>query len=91
MTILIFDCIGDLFASIGYSHSLNTKKIDRNIARLNQTEWFKEIYGDEKYRRLFFVNRHVRSYLQSSLRVNKMIRSKDAQKRFIILLEKHIK
>lgn len=91
MNILIFDFISDIFSSIAYSNSLNTRKIDQNIARLNKTEWFKEIYGNEKYRRLFFANRHVRGYLQSSLKVNRMLRKKDAQHKFIIFLEKQIK
>jgi hypothetical protein len=43
------------------------------------------------YRRLFFVNRHVRDCLQSSLRVNRMIRNKEAQQRFLRFLDKQIK
>ncbi|TQR07824.1 hypothetical protein FG382_22080 [Psychrobacillus lasiicapitis] len=70
---------------------MNTKKIDQNIERLNQYEWFKKIYADEKYRRLFFVNKRVRVYLQSTIRIRKIIRSKEAQKKLLYLLEKEIK
>ena len=70
--------------------SLNTRKIDRNIERLLELEWFKTIYGEEKYHRLFFVNRHVRGYLQSTLRVNKIIRSQKAQIKFMRLLDKQL-
>jgi hypothetical protein len=87
----IFDLISDLFGSAGQSDSINTQKVDRNIARLNEHDWFKDIYSDEKYRRLFFVNRHIRAHLQSSLRVNRMIRDLDARERFLLLLDKHLK
>ena len=87
----IFDFIGDLLGSSGHSNTLNTQKIDRNIDKLKQYEWFKDLYEDEMYRRLFFVNRHIRAYLQSSLRVNRMMRNKEAQQRFLRLLDKQIK
>lgn len=76
--------------SAGQSGSINTQKVDQNIARLNEHEWFKDIYTDEKYRRLFFVNRHVRGYLQSSFRVNKMIRDLDAREKLLRLLDKQL-
>ncbi len=38
------------------STSLDTKKIDRNIEMLKNYSWFKDIYDDERYHRLFFVN-----------------------------------
>ena len=87
----IFELIAGLFGSIGYSDALNTKKIDQNIERLNQYDWFKKIYEDEKYHRLFFVNKHVRRFLQSTIRVRKIIRSKEAQRKLLFLLDKQIK
>jgi hypothetical protein len=87
----IFELIAGLFGGIGYSDTLNTKKIDQNIERLNQHDWFKKIYEDEKYHRLFFVNKHIRSYLQSTIRVRKIIRSKEAQRKLLLLIEKQIK
>ncbi len=86
MLSFIFELIAGLFCSIGYDDTLNTKKIDRNIERLNQHDWFKKIYEDEKYHRLFFVNRKVRHYLQSTIRVNKMIRKIEAQKNYLFFL-----
>lgn len=68
--------------------ALDTKKIDRNIAKLKEYSWFKNVYENEKYRRSLFANRKVRGYLQSSIRVNRMIKSKRAQNKFIALLEK---
>jgi len=80
---------GILGGTLG-DNSLNTRKIDRNIELLKELQWFNTIYDDEKYHRLFFVNRHVRSYLQSTLRVNKIIRSQKAPKKFMRLLDKQI-
>ena len=62
MLSLLFELIAGLFGSVGYSDALNTKKIDQNIERLNQYDWFKQIYEDERYHRLFFVNKHVRRF-----------------------------
>ncbi|KIL72315.1 hypothetical protein [Bacillus badius] len=70
--------------------ALDTKKIDRHIARLNQFDWFKQIYTDESYHRSFFVNRKVRWYLQSSLRVNRMIKKEKAQRRFLAFLDRQV-
>ena len=69
---------------------LNTQKIDSNIEKLKQLSWFKSLYEDEKYCSLFFGNRKVRSYLQSSIRVKGIIKNEYAQKRFIALLEKQV-
>ena len=91
MLSLLFELIAGLFGSVGYSDALNTKKIDQNIERLNQYDWFKKIYEDERYHRLFFVNKHVRRFLQSTIRVRKMIRSKEAQRKLLFLLDKQIK
>ena len=71
--------------------ALNTRKIDKNIEQLKQQEWFKKIYEDEKYHRLFFTNRHVRAYLQSSTRVKKIIRSNEAQRKLMSILDKQLK
>ncbi|HSJ38144.1 MAG TPA: hypothetical protein VK945_08000 [Planococcus sp. (in: firmicutes)] len=68
--------------------SLNSKKIDRHIQQLQQYSWFSALYEDERYRRSFFANKKVRGYLQSSLRVNRLIKDDKAQKSFAHLLEK---
>ncbi|GED21016.1 hypothetical protein KGI01_27570 [Kurthia gibsonii] len=39
---------------------LNTKKIDANIQRLLKYSWFDELYSTDKFRHLFFANKHVR-------------------------------
>jgi len=51
MLSFLIELIAGLF---GYSDTLNRKKIDQNIEQLNQHDWFKKIYEDEKYHRLFF-------------------------------------
>ncbi|MGE7925682.1 hypothetical protein ACQKND_21190 [Viridibacillus arvi] len=91
MTSFLLEFIAGLFGSIGYSGTLNTKKIDQNIDRLKQHEWFKNIYEDERYHRLFFVSKKVRLHLQSTIRVRKIIRSKKAQKNLLAFLNKQIK
>lgn len=65
------------------STTLHTTKIDGNMERLRQYDWFEEIYQDDRYRRLFFANRHVRKYLQHNRRVNQMMKKKRAQAKFI--------
>lgn len=70
--------------------ALHTRKIDRNIARLQQYDWFHAIYYDDQYRSLFFANHHVRKYLQSNIRVNRMMKKKQAQERFILFLNKQL-
>lgn len=84
------DIIAGLLDGSSFDNSLDTRKIDRNIERLKELDWFKTIYDEEKYHRLFFVNRHVRGYLQSTIRVNKIIRSKKAQIKLMRLLDNQI-
>jgi len=91
MVSLLIEIIAGLFGSVGYGDTLNTKKIEQNIELLNQYDWFKKIYEDERYHRLFFVNKHVRRYLQSTIRVRKIIRSKEVQGKLLFLLDKEIK
>lgn len=67
--------------------SLNSKKIDSHIQQLQQYPWFSALYEDERYRRSFFANKKVRGYLQSSLRVNRLIKNEQTQKSFAHLLE----
>jgi hypothetical protein len=85
----LFDLLGELFD--GNSSGLDTRKIDRNIELLKQQGWFKKLYEEEKYHRLFFTNKNVRGYLQSTMRVKKIIRNNQAQRKLILLLDKHIK
>ena len=42
MLSFLFELIAGLFGSVGYSDTLNTKKIDQNIESLNQHDWFKK-------------------------------------------------
>ena len=73
---MISAVIEALIGSISLSTGLHTKKIDANILYLQQYEWFRMIYEDEKYRKLFITNYKVRSYLQSKLRVRLLVKIK---------------
>jgi hypothetical protein len=86
----LLELVSGMFNSVGYSATLDTKKIDQNIVRLNQHEWFKEIYEDEKYHRMFFANKHIRRYLQSSYRVRKMISHEKDQRKFLLFIHKQL-
>ncbi|MGY3186186.1 hypothetical protein [Lysinibacillus sp. TE18511] len=89
----MLDFVSDLLSGILFNGSttLNTNKIDKNIEKLQQYNWFNEIYHDDKYRKLFFANRNVRNYLQNNFRVKKIIKKTQAQKRFIYFLNKQLK
>jgi len=79
-----------LFISSGSGIVLNTQKIDKNIELLKGQAWFKQLYEDERYHRLFFVNRRVRKYLQSTIRVKKINSNPKAQQKFLLFLDKQI-
>lgn len=61
------------------------------MERLRQNDWFEEMYQDDRYRTLFFANRHVRKYLQHNWRVNQLMKKKRAQAKFIDFLHKQLK
>ncbi|WP_255473242.1 hypothetical protein [Rummeliibacillus sp. SL167] len=88
--ISIVSIVSPVFPFAG-DKSLNSKKIDANIKKLSQIDWFKEIYESEKYRHLFFENRNVRKYLSNNLRVNQLIRQQNQQEKFIQFLNKQLK
>ena len=69
------------------SRSLNTRKIDKNIEKLRELEWFNELYEIERHRKSFFINVKVRKYLQSNILVARLKNNKNEQKKFIKLLE----
>lgn len=75
----------------GGSNTLNTKKIDQNIEKLKNYTWFNDIYIDEKYQRLFLINRKVREYLQSTTRVKRIIKKEKSRNKFLELLNKEVK
>ncbi|MCL1698156.1 hypothetical protein [Lysinibacillus sp. BPa_S21] len=89
----MFDFLSDLLSGMicVNTGALNTKKIDNNIEHLKQQEWFKDIYEDEKYHRLFVTNRQIRAYLQSRTRIKKIIRSEVARRKLLLLIDKQIK
>jgi hypothetical protein len=86
----LFELISSFFESISLDNSLNTNKIDGHIDKLKKYSWFKDLYEDEKYHRLFILNRNVRKYLQSRIRVKRIIKSEDAKRKFISFLNQQI-
>ncbi|MFC4323260.1 hypothetical protein [Litchfieldia salsa] len=88
---MLYEIISGILQSIGQDSSLNTEKIDKNIKQLRKYEWFNGLYESETYRHLFFGNRKVRKYLQSSLTAKKMMRNQEAQEKFKQLLDKQEK
>lgn len=91
MTDFLSDVLSSLVPIIDTPKSLNTKKINKHIALLKQQHWFRNIYEDDKYYALLFGNRRVRFYLQSSLRVKRMIYKEKVQEKFLALLNKELK
>lgn len=67
---------------------LDSRKIDRNINKLKLFSWFNELYEDDRHHSSFFINLHVRKYLESSIHVFLLKSSEKEQKKFIQLLEK---
>lgn len=67
--------------------SLKTEKIEKNIEKLKQFSWFKELYENEQHHHSFFVSLKVRKYLESSICVNRLKSSKREQEKFIRLLQ----
>lgn len=88
---MIFEIIAGLLRSIGQDDSLNTKKIDKHIGKLRNYNWFNELYDNKKYHRLFFVNKHVRKFLQSTYQTKRLINNSNAQNSFKSFLEKQIR
>jgi hypothetical protein len=87
---MIFEIIAGLLGSIGQDDSLNTKKIDKHIEELRKYNWFNELYNDEKYHRLFFVNKRVRKFLQSTFLTKRLINNPNAQNTFKSLLNQQL-
>jgi hypothetical protein len=87
---MIFEIIAGLLGSIGQDDSLDTKKIDKHIEELRNYKWFNKLYNDEKYHRLFFVNRKVRKFLQSRILMKRLINNSNTQKTFQSLLDKQL-
>lgn len=85
---MLFEIIAGLLGSIGQDDSLNTKKIDKHIKELRKYNWFNELYEDEKYHRLFFVNKRVRKFLQSTFLTKRLRNNPNAQNTFKSLLNK---
>jgi hypothetical protein len=84
------DVLFDFFSN-GQFSGLDTRRIDAHIEELKEYDWFNRLYHDEKYRKRFFTNVHVRKYLQSRRRVNKIMDNPAAREKFVMLLEKQVK
>jgi hypothetical protein len=88
----LFSLLGEFLEAIVVSDGrLDTRKIDKNIDILRTQGWFKVIYEDEKYHRLFFTNKHIRRYLQSNYRTKRIMRSNKGREKFLMILNKQLK
>lgn len=83
----LLELLDGLLISPGWNTTLDTRKIDQNIILLKGEGWFNQIYENERYHRLFFINRQVRRYLQSTIRVKRIIRNPKAQQKFMVFLD----
>lgn len=66
---------------------LNTEKIEKNLEKLKGYSWFNEVYKMEEHQRSFYLSLKIRKYLQSSMRVNRLIRCEKERVKFILMLE----
>lgn len=71
--------------------TLDTKRVDYHINDLNKHAWFKEIYLDERYRKLLLMNYKTRSYLDSPFFVKRLMNHPNARDKFIHFLQKQLK
>lgn len=89
--ISLFGIIMSLFTSTDLisssNSSLNTRKIDKNIEKLRELEWFNDLYENERHHKSFLMNLKVRKYLQSKILVARLKNNEKEQKKFIQLLE----
>ena len=86
---MISAVIEALIGSISLSTGLHTKRLMLTYFTCKEYEWFRIIYEDEKYRKLFITNYKVRSYLQSKLRVRLLVKIKCTTK-ILKLVEEQI-
>ena len=88
--ISLIGIIMSLFTSTNLRSStnsfLNTRKIDKNIKKLRELEWFNSLYESERHHKSFFMNLKVRKYLQSNILVSRLKNNKNEQKKFMQLL-----
>lgn len=83
----IFISVSAAISIFNPSTSLDTRKIDKNIERLRQLEWFNDLYESERHHKSFFINLKVRKYLESSIHVSRLRSNEREQKKFSQLLE----
>jgi hypothetical protein len=86
----LFEIIRAIFENMANDRSLNTAKIDKNIEELRKYKWFTDLYENEKYHRLFLVNRDIRKYLNSSLRIKRLKTNPNVQRKFVRWLERQL-
>lgn len=87
LTIISSIISGVNFFDLSGGKGLNTEKIEKNIEKLKGYSWFNEVYKMEEHQRSFYVSLKIRKYLQSSMRVNRLIRCEKERVKFILMLE----
>jgi len=72
------------------NRALNTQKINKNIEKLSSHDWFKELYNNETYRKVFLFNRVIRRYLESDRKVDKLVHNLKKREQFLKLLHEQM-
>src|SRR5690606_28735808 len=68
------------------------RKLEKNVAILNEDPWFAELEHDFRYNHLIWNNRKVVRYLSLSSNVDKLLKDSDEKAKFKKLLTyEHIK
>ncbi|UPO90268.1 hypothetical protein [Niallia sp. Man26] len=86
----IIDLIIAMMGSMSNQRTLDTRRVDSHIEKLNQLVWFQQLFAEEKYRKLFITNYKIRQYLDSPFRVKRLENSTKTQERFLKLLNKQL-
>lgn len=89
--LFLYELLLAILDGLFQQNTLHTQKIDKHIEELKQHQWFLTVFNDEAFHRLFFVNWHVRKYLQSRFRVRRLMKSTRARESFINLLQTQVK
>ncbi len=80
---VILDLLSDFIELIAYSMfgKPTTKRIEKNADQLREFDWFKELYSNEKYRRLIQFDQNIRRAIGKA-RVRKIMNDRYAEDKF---------
>ncbi|WP_070121242.1 hypothetical protein [Bacillus marinisedimentorum] len=73
------------FAAYAIFGKPTTKRIEKNADKLRQLDWFKELYSNEKYRRLIQIDKNIRREIGKAS-IKKILNDRYAEDKFRIRL-----